>query len=182
MARGWRRLRLWSQSLVGQIILIVALALFVAQAINFTLLFRERTRLELTGQTAPAVYRVIDALDNRPDRPAPPRMRARFVQGTPTLEGQPRPDIERRAMAMFDDIGLNILNVRVVQDDAIMPLRRWERIRIRANGDRPHDHRVARLTLAAEYETGKWVVTQARTGDRPQRFGGWLVGQTLILY
>ena len=182
MAQGWRRLRLWSQSLVGQIILIVALALFVAQAINFTLLFRERTRLELTGQTAPAVYRVIDALDNRPDRPVPPRMRARFVQGTPTLEGQPRPDIERRAMAMFDDIGLNILNVRVVQDDAIMPLRRWERIRIRANGDRPHDHRVARLTLAAEYETGKWVVTQARTGDRPQRFGGWLVGQTLILY
>lgn len=182
MAQGWRRLRLWSQSLVGQIILIVALALFVAQAINFTLLFRERTRLELTGQTAPAVYRVIDALDNRPDRPAPPRMRARFVQGTPTLEGQPRPDIERRAMAMFDDIGLNILNVRVVQDDAIMPLRRWERIRIRANGDRPHDHRVARLTLAAEYEAGKWVVTQARTGNRPQRFGGWLVGQTLILY
>jgi len=44
------------------------------------------------------------------------------------------------------------------------------------------DHRVARLTLAAEYEAGKWVVTQARTGDRPQRFGGWLVGQTLILY
>lgn len=44
MAQGWRRLRLWSQSLVGQIILIVALALFVAQAINFTLLFRERDR------------------------------------------------------------------------------------------------------------------------------------------
>jgi signal transduction histidine kinase len=177
-----KRLRLWPQSLVGQIILLVALALFVAQAINFALLFRERTRLELTGQTAPAVYRVIDALDNRPDRPGPPRMRARFVQGTPTLKGQSRPDIEKRAMAMFDDIGLRILSVRVAQDDAIMPMRRWERIRIRANGDAPHDHRVARLTLAAEYEPGKWVVTQARTGDRPQRFGGWLIGQTLILY
>lgn len=177
-----KRMRLWPQSLVGQIILLVALALFVAQAINFGLLLRERTRLELTGQTAPAVYRVIDALDNRPDRPGPPRMRARFVQGTPTLNGQPRPDIEKRAMAMFDDIGLNILSVRVAQDDAVMPMRRWERIRIRANGDAPHDHRVARLTLAAEYEAGKWVVVQARTGDRAPRFGGWLVGQTLILY
>ncbi|CCW17946.1 hypothetical protein EBBID32_22950 [Sphingobium indicum BiD32] len=179
---GTGRLRLWPQSLVGQIIALVALALFVAQAINFALLYRERTRLELTGQTAPAVYRVVDALDNRPDRPIPPRMRARFVQGTPSLKGQARPDIEKRAMAMFDDIGLRILSVRVAQDDAVMPMRRWERIRIRANGDAPHDHRVARLTLAAEYEPGKWVVTQARTGDRPQRFGGWLVGQTLILY
>jgi signal transduction histidine kinase len=182
MAQAWKQLRLWPQSLVGQIIALVALALFVAQAINFALLFRERTRLELTGQTAPAVYRVIDALDNRPDRPGPDRMRARFVQGMPKLDGQARPDIEKRAAAMFDDIGLRILNVQVVQDDAVMPMRRWERIRIRANGERPHDHRVARLTLAAEYEPGKWVVTQARTGDRAPRFGGWLIGQTLILY
>ncbi|MBH1998680.1 MAG: HAMP domain-containing protein [Sphingomonadaceae bacterium] len=182
MAQAWKRLRLWPQSLVGQIILLVALALFVAQAINFALLYRERTRLELTGQTAPVVYRVVDALDNRPDRPGPDRMRARFVQGRPTIDGQARPDIEKRAAAMFDDIGLRILNVRVVQDDAVMPMRRWERMRIRANGERPHDHRVSRLTLAAEYEPGKWVVTQARSGDRAPRYDGWLIGQTLILY
>ncbi|WP_188063345.1 ATP-binding protein [Sphingobium sp. KCTC 72723] len=177
-----KRFRLWPQSLVGQIILLVALALFVAQAINFALLYRERVRLELTAQTAPAVYRVVDALDNRPDRPGPDRMRARFVQGAPPLEGQPRPDIEKRATAMFEDIGLTILTVRVVQQDAVMPMRRWERMRIRADGARPHDHRVAALTLAAEYETGKWVVAQARTGNRAPRYGGWLIGQTLILY
>ena len=177
-----KRLRLWPQSLVGQIIALVALALFVAQAINFGLLYRERIRLQLTAQTAPAVYRVVDALDNRPDRPGPARMRARFVQGAPQLTGEARPDIEKRAAAMFEDIGLRILTVRVVQDDALMPMRRWERIRVRADGERPHDHRVERLTLAAEYEPGKWVVTQARSGDRPARFGGWLIGQTLILY
>ena len=44
-----RRLRLWPQSVVGQIIILVALALFVAQAINFTLLLRERQRIELTA-------------------------------------------------------------------------------------------------------------------------------------
>lgn len=177
-----KHLRLWPQSLVGQIIALVALALFVAQAINFGLLYRERIRLQLTAQTAPAAYRVVDALDNRPDRPGPARMRARFVQGAPQLTGEARPDIEKRAAAMFEDIGLRILTVRVVQDDAVMPMRRWERIRVRADGERPPDHRVERLTLAAEYEPGKWVVTQARSGDRPARFGGWLIGQTLILY
>nr|WP_278254137.1 ATP-binding protein [Sphingobium sp. BYY-5] len=176
------RLRLWPQSLVGQIILLVAIALFVAQAINFALLFRERTRLELTGQTAPVVYRVVDALDNRPDRPGPDRARARFVQTMPVLAGRARPDIEKRAVAMFEDIGLPILTVRVAQDEAERPLRRWERIRMRASGDWQPNNRVARLTLAAEYEPGKWVVTQARGGNRSPHFGGWLIGQTLILY
>ena len=63
-----KQLRLWPQSLVGQIIILVAIALFVAQAINFGLLLRERNRVELTSQTAPVVYRVINALDIRPDR------------------------------------------------------------------------------------------------------------------
>lgn len=49
-------------------ILLVALALFVAQAINFSLLLRERNRLTLTGQTAPLAYRVVTALDQRADR------------------------------------------------------------------------------------------------------------------
>lgn len=185
-----KNLRLWPQSLVGQIIVLVAIALFVAQAINFGLLLRERQRLELTGQTAPAVYRVVDALDNRPERRAERdgdrqrgRMRARFVTGAPQLRGDPRPDVERRATMMFEDVGLRILSVRAVQSREIMPVRRWERIRMRANGTGPHDHGVGLLTLAAEYEPGRWVVAQARSGaDRPARFGGWLVGQTLILY
>jgi signal transduction histidine kinase len=176
------KLRLWPQSLVGQIILLVAFALFVAQAINFGLLLRERNRLTLTAQTAPAVYRVVDALDTRPDRQDRERPRARFVQGDPHLSGRARPDVERRATTMFEDIGLNIRTVRVVEEEAVMPLRRWEKIRGRATGEGPRRHKITVLTLAAEYEPGKWVLADARANDRPQRYGGWLVGQTLILY
>jgi signal transduction histidine kinase len=180
------RLRLWPRSLVGQIIILVALALFVAQAINFALLLRERNRLQLTGQTAPAVYRVVDALDNRSerqeDRRREDRPRARFVTGDPKLTGTPRDDIERRAETMFGDIGLKILSVHAVEDQVQMPLRRWDRIRIRAYGEPPPDRQMGRLTLAAEYEAGRWIVVQTRTGDKPPRFGGWLIGQTLILY
>lgn len=180
-----KRLRLWPQSLVGQIILLVALALFVAQAINFALLLRERNRLTLMGQTAPAVYRVADALDNagpRRGEPRDERRRARFVTGTPALEGQQRPDIAQRAATMFEDIGLPILTVRVVERREVRPIRRREMMRMRAEGEPARDRRVNVLTLAAEYERGKWVVTQARSGERPPRFGGWLIGQTVILY
>ncbi|HEX7877728.1 MAG TPA: ATP-binding protein [Sphingobium sp.] len=177
------RFRLWPRSLVGQIILLVAIALFVAQAINFGLLLRERNRLTLTAQTAPGVYRIVDALDARSEpREGGRPMRARFVDDAPPLKGEARPEVEKRAAAMFAEVGLPIRSVRVVEDSEPAPLRRWEKRRLRAGRGLDHDHRAGRLIMAAEYAPGKWVVTQTRTGDRPERFGGWLVGQTLILY
>lgn len=189
------RLRLWPHSLVGQIILLVAFGLFVAQAINFALLLRERNRAQLTGQTAPAVYRIINALDTRREgwpgqgirltRDATDRVDRRniqFSQSRPALVGKPRPDVEKRAQAMFEDIGISVGAIVAVEDNRIMPLRRWERIRMRASGEGPDERRVGRLTLAVEYEPGQWVKAQARAGSRPPRFGGWLIGQTAILY
>lgn len=171
---------------MGQIILLVAIALFVAQAINFTLLLRERQRIELTSQTAPGVYRIVDALDNRPDRrggdPADRRTRVRFLTAAPVLHGLPRPDVERRARAMFEDVGLPVRSIHVVEESQPLPMRRWDNFRLRAVGERPGLLRMARLVMAAEYEPGKWALTQTRIGERPPRFGGWLIGQTLILY
>ena len=178
-----RRFRLWPQSLVGQIIALVAIALFVAQAINFGLLLRERNRLTLTAQTAPGVYRIVDALDSRGEPPArnrPPR--ARFFDAAPVLTGERRPEVERRAMAMFVDVGLPVLSVRVAEQNQPPPMRRWERVRMRAMGDMRGAPRNGRLTMAAEYAPGQWVVTQTRAGNRAPRFGGWLAWQTLILY
>jgi signal transduction histidine kinase len=186
--------RLWPQSLVGQVILLVALALFVAQAINFALLYRERVRVELTGQTAPLVYRIINALDTRLDRwPGRPNPQAQqreereprnvdFLTARPALSGKARSDVAARARTMFEDIGLTVHTVLAVEDSRMMPLRRWERIRNRATGEALRDRRVGRLRLAVEYEPGKWITTEARIGNRAPRFGGWLIGQTLILY
>ena len=176
------RWRLWPRSLVGQIILLVAIALFVAQAINFALLLQERNRLDLTSQTAPGVYRIADALDNRGERRGDDRPRARFADNPPPLNGQRRADVENRAAAMFEDIGLNVRSIHVVQDNERFPMRRWERFRRHEGGGGSVMHTVGRLVMAVEYEPGKWVSTQIRTGSRPQRFGGWLIAQTGILY
>ncbi|WP_176591972.1 ATP-binding protein [Sphingobium sp. EM0848] len=180
-----RTLRLWPRSLVGQIILLVALALFVAQAINFAMLLRERKRLELTAQTAPGVYRIVDALDNRTQRPNADNdrpARAQFVAVVPATTGQARPDIEQRAMTMFTDMGLSIRSVHVTEDSQHLPPRRRDTRRSRAMGAMPEGPHPTRIVMAAEYEPGKWVVTQSRNGDRTPRFGGWLIAQTLILY
>ncbi|MDI1295791.1 MAG: ATP-binding protein [bacterium] len=199
LKRWWRG----PQSLIGQVILLVALALFVAQAINFGLLLQERQRVELTGQTAPVVYRIVNALDTRPDRwairrpdrpgrPGPPRPTdggdgpdrrvVAFSTVRPILTGRPRPDVEKRAQAMFADIGLDVRTVVAVEDSRLAPLRRWERIRLRAEGPQVGDRRIGRLVMAVEYLPGKWVTAEARAANRPQRFGGWLIGQTVILY
>ena len=53
--------RLWPRRLATQLGLLIVLALFVAQAINFTLLLRERRQFALEQITGPAATRFIDA-------------------------------------------------------------------------------------------------------------------------
>lgn len=181
--------RLWPQSLAGQIILLVALALLVAQAINFAMLYQERQRQILTGAVAPAIARVLDALEPRPStlpgRDANNRTRALFSREAPPMHGVVRPDIQRRAADMLNDIGIPPRQVIARVDDRPMPDDRWQRIRDRIRGEHGHIPRRAidgRLTLAVEYGPGRWVTVQSRVDGNPPRFGGWLVMQTAILY
>lgn len=173
--------RLAPRSLVGQIILLVAGALFVAQAINYALLLRERDRQSLIATTAPGIGRIVDALERR----APgehnrvvERGRVRLEEAAPAVTGRRRPDVERRALDMLNDAGFTPLNVIVFED------REWvsrdSRTRM-LRGERG-PRKFKRMTLAVEYAQGRWAVTQTWAGDGPPRFGGWLIGQTLILY
>ena len=55
--------RPWPRSLAGQMALLIALALFVAQAINFGLIVRDRAEFRLAQATRPVATRIADALD-----------------------------------------------------------------------------------------------------------------------
>ncbi|MDH7973540.1 two-component sensor histidine kinase, partial [Sphingomonas sp. AR_OL41] len=57
------RIRLWPRSFSGQMALLIAVALFVAQGINFTLLLAERRSAQIDAATGPAVARIADALE-----------------------------------------------------------------------------------------------------------------------
>lgn len=171
--------RLLPSSLAGQIILVVAIALFVAQAVNFAFLYRERERQLLAIASAPAAARIVEAIDGR-DRSLDQNERITWSATAPVIAGARRPDIERRAGAMLEVAGLEILSIRAVEQERQRHGRDWREGRGRfMRGFRPPRDA---LFLSVELAPGRWVTAQSRLPRDPPRFLGWLVGQTLVLY
>ena len=75
-------MRFAPRSLTGQIALLVALALFVAQAINFAMIFRERRSNKFYQITSPAITRVVDGAERLRD--------GRFREAPAKSEGRER--------------------------------------------------------------------------------------------
>jgi len=55
--------RLWPRSLAGQMAVLIALALFVAQAVNFGLALRDRAQFRLAQAARPVAIRIADAVE-----------------------------------------------------------------------------------------------------------------------
>ena len=55
--------RLLPKSLAGQMALLIAVALFTAQALNFAIAVRDRAQFRLAQATRPAITRIVDALE-----------------------------------------------------------------------------------------------------------------------
>jgi signal transduction histidine kinase len=171
--------RLLPSSLAGQLILVVAIALFVAQAVNFAFLYRERERQLLAIASAPAAARIIDAIEGR-ERRLNRMERISWSAAAPVIAGRRRTDIEQRAGAMLENAGLEIRSIRAVEQERQHHGRAWREGR----GRFMHGFRSPRdaLYLSVELASGRWVTAQTRLPRDPPRFLGWLVGQTLVLY
>src|SRR3546814_10657119 len=88
--------------------LLVAIALFVAQAINFGLLLHERQRFRFEQVTAPAITRMTDAIERARTRPdlTFDRGRVRFEPHNPiTTAMQQLPDVEPADPHTLDEAG-----------------------------------------------------------------------------
>lgn len=172
--------RLIPSSLAGQIILVVAIALFVAQAVNFALLFRERERQLLGIASAPAAARILDAVERPSWRRSGWNERVTWSTMAPELEGRRRPEIEQRTRAMLREAGLEVLSIRAVEQPRrrSTPVWRGEEQRIEGRLRRSRHA----LFLSAELAPGRWVTVQSWLPRDPPRFLGRLIGQTLVLY
>ena len=192
--------RLFPRSLPGQIALLVAVALFVAQGINFGLLVRERQNARFAQVIVPAVTRLIDAAERlgtpinpRPDTPAAAdrregreRRQSRggrvdFVPANPVpAELGRRDDIERDLRRGLTDGGVQVGQVVAVirPIDANRPLlKRMDPARadrLRRLG--------AELIVAVELPGRGWL-SLSSAWPRSERALIWqLLAQTLILY
>lgn len=185
-------MRFAPKSLAGQMALLVAIALFLAQAINFAMLLRERRAFRYGQVIGPAVTRLVDAGDRLTNPTAAPRPRPRRMPGydgparvqivatNPITTNEPRHgDIEADVRSAFREAGVPtgqvIASLRSIDRDDPLPgisRNRAERLR-RLGGE---------LRVAVELPGKGWLVL--RSGwPRAERGLIWqLAAQTLILY
>jgi len=158
---------------------LVAIALFVAQAINFGLLLHERRSLRLEQVTGPVVTRIVDANDR--SGAGRERGRVRRVAANPIPAAAPRDEgVERSVLAALDESGIHAASVRtgiaaIRADDPM--LRRFGRqaAKVAQASDA--------LTIAVELPAGGGWLVQRLPWPRRDRGLVWqLIGQTLILY
>jgi signal transduction histidine kinase len=175
--------RLWPRKLAGQMALLIALALFVAQAINFAMLLRERRSFALSQITGPAATRFADAIERIAQGRAPvaDRGRVRLLRVNPVPAGRiSEPLVESSLRAALTESGIRV--GRIVT--GLTPLTADNPLLRRIPPDRRrYMMRVAdELTIAVERPGLGWLVQRMPWGHHDMGLIWRLVGQTLILF
>jgi signal transduction histidine kinase len=177
---GWRP---WPRSLAGQMALLVALALFVAQAINLALVLRERAGFRLAQATRPVAERIADALEREasgerpllPDRGRIRRLSANPIDPAPVVARVPEVAAELRRQLAEQGVAAGRIDtgLRPVGDEGPPPAGR--------NG-RPRERPMDAVLIAVEQPGRGWLTVVAPWPRPERRILGALVAQTLILY
>ncbi len=175
--------RLWPRRLASQIAVLIAVALFVAQAINFALIYEGRRQFRIQQAVGPALTRVLDAeerIANGRFRPGP-RSRVRLTDSNPAPNATARrPDIEQALRAALVEVGIKpgriVSEVRRINPGdpllQLMPPRRAERLLRRGQA----------LIIGVERADGSWLELHSILPDDDGRLLGVLIVQTLITY
>ena len=186
--------RLLPRSLIGQIALVMAVALLAAQAINFGVLFAERQRASHTQIAAPPMSRFVTLLQRLAATPPAGRgallaergRRGRFEIGAesavPAEASDPR--IVARLRDQAEENGAVVRDARgAVRDEVELPRRFSERLSPEelAHAQERMQH-LQTLILSAQLPDGSWLNGRMIT-PRPDP---WLAvraaGSTLLIY
>ncbi len=197
MTRGFA---IWPKSLYRQILLVVALALLAAQAVNAYLLIagaRSRFDTEAAAMLITRVANQAERLDDRgrgwEERPAGNRRRKKsnfaIVVGTQPLilpqftaneEHSARANELLGAQSGLSDIKIASGPITALPDDLRGPLLQGSFLaRIRAEGDKMP---TGALLLSAKTSDGNWINVAALVRPRNRGAVAALLLQTLILY
>lgn len=183
-------MRLLPRNLAGQLAILLAAALFVAQAINFALLLAERRQGRIEQTTGPVAARITDVFNGaQGERQRDPQtQQSRLDRGrTTVLPTNPisadlprRGEIEEGLKHNLEEAGVHpgriVTGIRPLADGdpRFQRMNRFRAERFRNAG--------AELLIAVEQPGRGWVVTSVPW----QVMDGWivwrLIAQTLILY
>lgn len=181
--------RLIPGSLIGRIALVMAIALLVAQAINFALLRSERQRLTQTQLEGPVIARFVGAatrlIDRNRERPIQNRRgRVGFGIDSPIPTGQSDAELASRVRDIATANGLTVRDARAMLSDEVPPLpppRAGGRARTPEAMEQRRE-RFRSLLLSAQLGDGRWVNGQMlilRPTNGPLLR---LAGATILIY
>jgi signal transduction histidine kinase len=187
--------RFLPKSLIGQIALVMAAALLVAQAINFGLVFNERQRATHTQIEAPPIGRFVQLLQRL--APLPPAARAELIADQrgrrgrfaiagestiPAIASDAR--IVGRLRAQAAESGVALRDARAVVRDAVELPRRLRDGLGPEELDRARDRlrRMQFLHLSAQLPDGSWVNGRMATPRPNPWLAARLAGSTLLIY
>jgi signal transduction histidine kinase len=160
---------LMPRSLIGQIALLMAVALLVAQAINFSLIFTERQRVSRVQAEGPAIGRFVMLAQRLESLPRDRRQlllpmrgrRGRFTLDTESIIPAGVSDdhlLERlRESAAANGVPLRALRAASEEDVAVPP---WLEGRLRPDQKQKMDRRLDRLRtliLSVQLPDGTWL-------------------------
>jgi signal transduction histidine kinase len=175
--------RLWPRSLAGQMALIIAVALFVAQAINFALLLQERKNFRYEQATGPAVARIVDAVERANSGAAIARNngRVRMMDASPIRpDAERRTEIEQGLREALGEAGLKVGRIQTGVRDI-----RPDSPRLKGINPRLAQRMVRRggeLVIAVEQPGGRWLVLNSPWPRADLEMVWRTIAQTLILY
>lgn len=198
--------KLLPNSLVGQLLLIVAVILFIAQGINMVLLYRGMTQQNKIEASASAVTRMavglnrLSSADEQVNRPE--RRRGRFRRAQLDFSDEPivagpkkrQSSVEERALQAFYSMGVEVLEVRAAYSrklppelsDSVIGLPRL-RPRIDAVGRnlgqrRPPVQIEGYIILSSKLENGQWVNLASAVRNGEPFLIRTLIIQAVVLY
>lgn len=174
------KLRLWPKSLVGQLVFAVAVMLFVAQAINFTLLSRGLKQQTLAHGGGMAVARIIDAIDRDRRGELPPEVTDRRARRdrNPKLIVSPAPPPLPVGSTRKADLANYVAGLLAEADIHAERVDAWA-LPQRQRMQQPKFPRVVVVTAKVD---GRYYAVRARVPGGGNRLEGFLIWQTLSLY
>jgi signal transduction histidine kinase len=180
------------KSLLGQMLLAVAVALFVAQGISAVLLYRAAQQRREMGYASGLVYQLVaqPQIDIRQNAPhgsghQSRRLRVEHTPNNPLQPGEIRdPRREQQLRAVLTEQGIVpaqlVVTTRKVSDDPYMMGRIRERPDLRGRSEfTDGDWIIAGLLRPGSTE---WTVARVPLVDGQPRQLGTLIMQTLLLY
>lgn len=195
--------RLLPNSLIGQLLALVAVTLLIAQGINVALLYQGAQNQKMVEASASAVARIAweaERINERGFRERQYRrdgsLRIRRNRPSTTSQsaiedGQTRlPSVEERAARAFDNLGIALLSVQAARVDSLPANMRnsviglgRERQRMRAIAYRKRPHKIdGFIIMSAQIGEGRWLNIASVIRDRNPRLIRTLLFQTAVIY